>query len=150
MPIVTVTQPLYTDVILAENTSLGNYFSRDIVTVTTTTATGTYPLGTVLFRAKAVDDSVAWDVLDAAGEILMTNEYALLIGDVTGEKPEGVALTSAVAKSCTVIRRDARVRASGFDTQPLLAALTANNRRDLKGQLLSQNRIKVEASDALV
>lgn len=148
MAIIPVNDPRYTDLVLAESVDLGNYYSRDIVTVTPSTATGTYPLGTVIFRAKAVDDSAAWDVLDAAGDLSVSNEYALVIGDSTGVKPEGITLTTSAPSLVTVIARDARVKASAIDSQPLIALLTSANRRDLKGLLRKQSGIKVEATES--
>ena len=91
MPFTTVNDPRYSDVVLKE---LNDYDSRRVVSVNVTT-TGTYKQGTVLFRAKAVDDSAVWDVVDASGDLSIANEYAVLIGD--SKKPVGtVTLTNGV------------------------------------------------------
>lgn len=146
MPFVTVNDPRYTDVVLEESKALGNYYSRDVVTVTTDTATGNYLLGSVLFRAKAVDDSVAWNVVNAGADIATTNDYALLIGDGFSVKDE-ITLTNSVATQAIAITRDARVKDSAIRAIPLIAALSANEWRDLKGRLRAAG-IKVEATNA--
>ena len=146
MPFVTVNDPRYTDVVLEESKALGNYYSRDVITVTTDTATGDYLLGSVLFRAKAVDDSVGWKVVNAGADIATTNDYAILIGDGFSVKDE-VTLTNSVATSAIAITRDARVKDSAIRAIPLIAALSANEWRDLKGRLRAAG-IKVEATNA--
>lgn len=150
MPFVTVNDPRYTDVVLEETTALGNYYSRDVVSVSTDTATGTYPFGTIITRAKALDDSGAWKVVDATGDILLANEYAILIGDDFEVKTLGAALTQNVAKSCIAITRNARVKENALRLLPLHAALSATEWRDLKGLLRKNAGIRVEASNPTV
>jgi len=150
MAFVTVSDPRYTDVVLEETVGLGNYFSRDVVSVNTDTATGTYPLGTPITRAKALDDSGTWKVVDAGADILLANEYAILIGDDFEVKTTGAALTNGVAKSCIAITRLARVKENAIRALPLIAALSANEWRDLKGLLRKNALIRVEASNPTV
>jgi hypothetical protein len=150
MAFVTVSDPRYTDVVLEESVALGNYYSRDVVIVSTDTATGTYPLGTIITRAKALDDSAAWKVVDAEGDVLLANEYAILIGDDFEVKTTGAALVNGVAKSCIAITRDARVKENALRLITLQAALSASVWRDLKGLLRKNAGIRVEASNPTV
>ena len=147
MPFVTVNDPRYTDVVLEESKASGNYYSRDILSVTTDTTTGAYPLGTVLFRVKALDDSGAWNVVNAGADLAIANEYAILIGDAFSVK-DAVTLTNSVATSVMAITRDARVEEGALRALPLLAALSATEWRDLKGLLRKNAGIKVEATNA--
>ena len=108
MPFVSVSDPRYSDVVLQEDENL---YSRARATATITTATGTYKQGTVLFRTKSIDPTVAWDVVDAVGDISIANEYAILIGD--NFKPtEAITLTNAVARDVLTIKRFARLKES--------------------------------------
>jgi hypothetical protein len=150
MPFVIVNDPRYSDVVLEETTSLGNYFSRDQVVVNTDTTTGTYPLGTVITRTKALDDSGAWRVVNAGADIVLANEYAILIGDDFEVKTLGASLENGVAKTCIAITREARVKENAIRALPLIAALSANEWRDLKGLLRKNAGIRVEASNPTV
>ena len=149
MPFVTVTDNRFTDVVLEESVALGNYYSRDVISVDTDTATGDYLLGSVVTRVKALDDSGAWKIVDAGADILLANEYAILIGDDYEVKSD-IGLVNSVAKSCIAITRNARIKENAVRAIPLIAALSANEWRDLKGLLRKNSGIKVESSNAVV
>lgn len=141
MPFTNVNDPRYSDVVLKE---LNDYDSRRVVSASVTT-TGTYKQGTVLFRAKAVDDSAVWDVVDAAADLSIANEYAVLIGD--SKKPvETVTLTNGVPANVIVIARDASVKEEVLKAVHQVGGFTANNFRDLKGLLFKNSGILVKDS----
>ena len=142
MPFVTISDPRYTDVILEEEENLA---SRQIITVTPSTATGSYPAGTILFRAKALDDTAAWDVMDAGAEVALANEYAILIGN-SNKPTESVTLTTAVPNTVIAITSRARVKESAIKAPAIHAALSGTNWTNLKGILRKQQFIKVEDS----
>ena len=141
MPFTTVNDPRYSDVVLKE---LNDNDSRRVVTVNPT-ATGTYKQGTVLFRAKAVDDSAAWDVVDAGADLSISNEYAVLIGD--SKKPvESLTLTNGTPASVIVLAKDASVKEEVLKAIHQTGGFTANNFRDLKGLLFKNSGILVKDS----
>lgn len=141
MPFTTVNDPRYSDVVLKE---LNDNDSRRVVTVNPTT-TGTYKQGTVLFRVKALDDSAAWDVVDAGADLAITNEYAVLIGD--SKKPvESMTLTNGSPVSVIVIAKDASVKEEVLKAVHQTGGFTANNFRDLKGLLYKNAGILVKDS----
>lgn len=150
MPFTIVNDPRYTDVVLEESVALGNYYSRDVVSVNTDTTTGVYPLGTILTRTLALDDSGAWRVVNAGADIALANEYAILIGDDFDVETVGASLTNGVAKNCIAITRDARVKENAIRALPLISALSATEWRDLKGLLRKNAGIRVEASNPTV
>ena len=132
------------DLILKED--LEGYYSRDTVYVNPTT-TGNYAFGTVLFRTKALDDSVTWDVVDAAADLAITNEYVIMIGDKTGIKAnDTITLTNGTSTPVLVLAREARVKEAPIKALSQLSAFTAGNLRDLKGLLRKNSGIKVEDS----
>lgn len=141
MPFTNVNDPRYSGVVLKE---LNDYDSRRVVSASVTT-TGTYKQGTVLFRAKAVDDSAVWDVLGAAADLSIANEYAVLIGD--SKKPvETVTLTNGVPANVIVVARDASVKEEVLKAVHQTGGFTAANFRDLKGLLFKNSGILVKDS----
>ena len=61
----TINDPRYTDLVLDEDIKNYSHNSRDVVSVTATTG-GTFPMGSVIFRPKAITASAVWDFVDAA------------------------------------------------------------------------------------
>ena len=105
----------YSDLIVAEEFLGGGIpYSRDWVTVNNA-AGGTYKAGTLVFRAKGSDATVKWDIVDAAGDINVANEYGILIGDDIVIKDD-IVLAAGVDKKVIAVTRyavfkDAYVRA---------------------------------------
>jgi hypothetical protein len=146
MAFVTVSDPRYTDVVLEESVALGNYYSRDVVSVNTDTATGTYTLGSVITRVKALDDSGAWKIVDAGADVLLANEYAILIGD-DFEPSETVTFVAATPKSALLITRNARVKAAAVRAAVTgtFGAVSDANIASL-GRLLALQNVLIEGS----
>jgi len=151
MPFVTINDPRNSDVVLYEEE---NRFSRDVVTVTLSTATGDYKQGTILFRAKGTDPTAAWDVVDGAGDLSASNEYAVLLGAQVKGQPFEVRdvnpITTATATQAIVLRRLASIK----ETVPKAVhvtgyGLSAGNWATLKHLLAFQN-ILVQDSVAAV
>lgn len=102
----TIEDNRYSDLIMYEKHVGGGIpFSRDWATVNNA-AGGTYEMGTLVFRAKGADATVAWDIVDAAGDINVANEYGILVGDDIQIKND-IVLAAGVAKKCIVITREA-------------------------------------------
>lgn len=147
MPFVDIVDPRASDVILEEEE---NRFSRDVVTVNFAN-TGAYKQGTIVFRVKGTDPTAAWDVVDAAGDLSLSNEYAVLLGAQVKGQPftlrESSQITAATNTSAIVLRRMARIK----ESVPLAIhgtagyGLTSGNMATLKHLLAFQN-ILVEDS----
>lgn len=141
MPFTTIQDVRASDLIISEEVE--GYYSRDTLYVNPT-VTGNYSFGTVLFRAKAVDDSVTWDVLDAAGELSIANEYAILIGNKDGiQSNSTITLTNGTSTPVLALARDASVKAPLIDALTQISGFTTANKRDLKGLLRKNSGIKV-------
>lgn len=141
MPFVTINDPRNSDVVLGEEE---NRFSRDVVTLNLSTATGDYKQGTIVFRAKGTDPTVAWDVVDAAGDLSASNEYAVLLGAQVKGLPfvarEVSAITTGTATQAIVIRRLASIKESVPKAVHVTGyGLSAGNWATLKHLLAFQN-----------
>ena len=105
MPFVDFTDPRYTDVVLEE---LTYNKSREIYNLQRASA-GTLEQGTILWRAKGATAGAVWDVVDAAADISVNNEYSILIGDEF-EVTEYVSVAAGVSRKVIALVRDARVK----------------------------------------
>lgn len=137
----TLVDPRYTDFVLEEELHGASYNSRDIVTVTATTG-GTFPLGSVIFRPKAITASAVWDFVDATGDIAITNDYGLVIGD-DFEPSESVAFVTATPKNAIALVRRARVKQATLETA-LKATYAAASATDIA------NLIRVLAAQGIL
>lgn len=141
MPFTIVNDPRHTDVFLYEEE---DYRSRTLGTVTTTTTTGTYKQGTVVWRAIDVDDTLPWDVVNADADLSLSNEYAIILG--TGEKPdEEFTLTNGVATQVLLVRTEAGVKEKPVKDIVTGLGVTAGGWTNLKGLLFKKHNIRVEA-----
>lgn len=130
--------PRYTDLVLEEEVSGHSYNSRDICTVTATTG-GTFPMGAVIFRAKAITASAAWDLVDAQADIAITNDYAIVIGD-DFEPTESVTYVTATPRNVIALTRRARLKQAKFETslKSTFAAASATDIANLIRVLAAQ------------
>lgn len=141
-----LSDPRFTDVILFEEFVGGGVpFSRDLVSVTNT-AGGTYAQGHLLWRVKGATATAQWDVVDAAGDINVANEYAVLIGDDFDVK-ESIVLAAATAKKCIAITRKAMVKDSKLRSILKAApySLSDANVEDLKRLLATQGVLVLDS-----
>lgn len=136
-----LSDPRYTDLVLEEEVNTGSYNSRDIVSVTAT-AGGTFPMGAVLFRPKAITASAVWDFVDAQADIAITNDYAILIGD-DFEPAEAVTFVTATNKNAIALTRRARLKQSKLEAG-LLATFAGASATDIA------NLIRVLAAQGIL
>jgi hypothetical protein len=138
--------PRYTDLVLWEEIlPAGIYNSRDIATVTATTG-GTFPMGAVIFRPKAITASAVWDLVDAQADIAITNDYAIVIGD-DFEPNETVTFVTATPRNVIALARRARLKQAKFETS-LKATFAAASATDIANliRVLATQGILVEGS----
>lgn len=82
------------------------HFSNDNANVTP--GAQPFKLGTVVARPKNSAPTVAWEAIDAAGDVVATNEFAVLWGDHYGFKYDFTPKAIAAGKwNSIVITRDA-------------------------------------------
>lgn len=145
-----LSDPRFTDVVIYEEFVGGAVpFSRDLVSVNNA-AGGTFAQGHLLWRAKGATATAAWDVVDAAGDINVANEYAVLIGDDFDVK-ESIVLAAGVAKNCIAITRKAIVKDAKLRSILKAApySLSDANVNDLKRLLATQGVLVVDSLTAI-
>lgn len=137
--------PRYTDLVLREDIDGASYRSRDICAVTATTG-GTFPMGAVIFRAKAITASAAWDLVDAQGDIAITNDYAIVIGD-DFEPTESVTFVTATPRNVIALARNADLKQAKFEAC-LLSTFAGASATDIANliRVLATQGILVEGS----
>lgn len=145
----TLSDPRYTDLVLEESIVNGSYNSRDIVSVTATTG-GTFPQGSVIFRAKAITASAVWDFVDAAGDIAITNDYAIVIGD-DFEPTESVVFGTGVNRTAIALTRGVRLKQAKFEAG-LKATFAAASATDIANliRVLAAQGILVDGTYAAI
>ena len=140
MPFTPILDPRYNEVVLEEEENL---YSRDKAIVNNS-AGGAKALGTVVWRVKGTNPDAVWDVVDAAGDLAVANEYAILIGDNYSIK-NSISLTAATNTPVLILARDARVKESVLKSIHVTGGFTSGNFETLK-LLLKASGILVEDS----
>lgn len=126
MPLIQRPYQLLSDLVVHEvDPSVG--YARKVVNLTVGADT-TLKLGAVLFRAKGTDPTVAYAPVTAAGQLVATNEFAVLIGDYYGYEISPITITAAESpKKVTVYKRgmvmlkDFTVKAAVLGTFPTIS-----------------------------
>jgi len=100
MPITIINDPRTSDLVINERE---DYYSRasGIVSIA---AGETSKQGTVFFRAKGVNPDATWTKVVAAGNLVATNEFAILAGDHFGEQETVVFATTTPKKALFWVR----------------------------------------------
>lgn len=137
----TISDPRYTDLVLDEDIKNYSHNSRDVVSVTATTG-GTFPMGSVIFRAKAITASAAWDFVDAQADIAITNDYAIVIGDDL-EPTESVVFATDVNRNAIALTRNCRLKQAKLEAG-LLATFAGASATDIA------NLIRVLATQGIL
>lgn len=137
----TISDPRYSDLVLDEEIKNYSHNSRDVVSVTATTG-GTFPMGSVIFRAKAITASAVWDFVDAQADIAITNDYAIVIGDDL-EPSETVVFGSGVNRNAIALTRNCRLKQAKLEAS-LLATFAAASATDIA------NLIRVLATQGIL
>ena len=111
MAFVEIDQPFLSDLLVKERE---DYYSRaeGIVSIA---AGETSPQGTVFFRAKGTDPAATWTKVVAAGNLVTTNEFAILAGDHYNIQ-KSVTFATTTPKTALFWVRDAE-----FKQTPILA-----------------------------
>lgn len=97
-------------------------YARKVVNVSVAADT-TIKLGSVVFRAKGTDPTVAYSVVTDATSFVTTNEFAVVIGDFYGYELSPILLTSATSPSKITVYKRGQVILKDFT---VLAAVKLN------------------------
>lgn len=95
MPLIQRPYQLLSDLVVHEVDPCVGY-ARKVVSVTVAADT-TLKLGSVLFRAKGTDPTVAYSVVTDATSFVTTNEFAVVIGDFYGYELQPITVTAATS-----------------------------------------------------
>lgn len=83
------------DLVIFEGFAPIEGINRREINVTPPAASAPVKLGTIVFRAKSTDETAPFAVVSAVGDIALTNEYAVVLGNhygyQTSFKPEAIA-----------------------------------------------------------
>lgn len=141
MAITTVTKTaILSDLLVSEVDSKSGY-SREVVEVTSSAAK-TLPMGSVVFRAKGIVPTADYAPLTGNGDLVDTNEFAIVFGDSLCAQPE-VVLAAGVMQKCIafvrgqVILKEWRIQDSlgiGTGSEVITAAQFETLRHLLKAQ----------------
>jgi hypothetical protein len=121
MPLIQRPYQLLSDLVVHEVDPCVGY-ARKVVDVTVAANT-TIKLGSVVFRAKGTDPTVAYSVVADATSFVTTNEFAVVIGDFYGYELSTIALTAATSPQKITVYKRGQVILKDFT---LLAAVKLN------------------------
>lgn len=130
-----ITQVYASDLILWEPLARNG---REMVTVNY--AGGTLSFGHILFRVKSIDPTAVWAPLVNGSDVLITNEYAVFLGDRYDLK-DSLAVVAATATPVLTIRRQARLKETLPKTLHVNGSLTLTQFNLLKEALKTQGII---------
>lgn len=75
------------------------------------TPAGVIPFGTVVFRAKSLDETAPWAAVSDALDMVDTNEFGVVYGDGYGFKADFTPAAIAAGRfNAVIIKRDANVK----------------------------------------
>jgi hypothetical protein len=108
MPLISITQPILSDLVLHEQEPALGY-ARRVVNVTTTVA---MPMGTVVFRVKdPVDQTSPYAPLTApTTQLVAANEFAVVFGDKFGMKEVVEPAAAGDTPAVTFIRGEVQLK----------------------------------------
>jgi hypothetical protein len=121
MPLIQRPYQLLSDLVVHEvDPSVG--YSRKVVGVTVASDTTLKP-GSVVFRAKGTDPTVAYSVVTDATSFVLTNEFAVVIGDYYGYELSPILVTAATSPNSMTVYKRGQVILKDFT---ILAAVQLN------------------------
>jgi len=144
MASVNITQVYASDLILWEPLARNG---REMITVNY--AGGTLSFGHILFRVKSIDPTAAWAPLVNGSDVLITNEYAVFLGDRYDFK-DSLVVAATTATPVLAIRRQARLKETLPKTIHVGGSLNQTQFNLLKEALKTQGIILEDVLTAIV
>lgn len=100
-------------------------YNRRDINITPPAASAPVKLGTIVFRAKSTDEAAPFAVVAAAGDIALTNEYAVVLGDFYGYKTSFVPAAIAAGKFNAIAYTSGPMKIKDYLPKQIHSALTA-------------------------
>lgn len=113
------------DLVVWEGFEPSDAFNRRDINVTPPAASAPLKLGTIVFRAKSTDETAAFAVVAAAGDVALTNEYAVVFGDFYGYKPSFVPAAIAAGKFNAIAYTSGPMKIKDYLPKAIHSALNA-------------------------
>lgn len=110
-------------------------FTRECINVT---PAGVLKIGTVVFRAKSLDPVAPYAVVSVVGDLVATNEFAIVFGDGYGFNPSFTPAAIVAGRTNAVSIRRGPVQVKEYFIDQVHAALTAPQKVTLKELLKGQ------------
>ncbi len=122
-------------------------YARECINVTPPAAGAPVTLGQVVFRAKSTDPYAAYAVLSAAGQLVDTNEFAVVFGDGYGFNPSFVPFAVQATNFNAVSFKRGMIQLKEYFIKPLViaAGMSEANFNSLK-ELLKRQDVIVETT----
>lgn len=113
------------DLVVWEGFDVIDGFNRRDINVTPPAASAPVKLGTILFRAKSTDETAPFAVVTAAGDIALTNEYAVTLGNHYGYKTSFVPEAIAAGKFNAIAYTSGPMKIKDYLPKKIHSALNA-------------------------
>lgn len=130
------------DLIVMESVSPVTGFHRKNINVTPPAGSAPVLLGTVVFRAKSSDKAAPYAVVSAAGDLALTNEYAIVFGDEFDFNPSFVPRAIVANKFNAVAIALGPVQVKEYFLKQVHSSLNAAQFSSLK-ELLEKQGVEV-------
>ncbi|MDX9668773.1 hypothetical protein [Pseudomonas sp. P8_250] len=119
-------------------------YNRRDINITPPAASAPVKLGTIVFRAKSTDEAAPFAVVAAVGDIALTNEYAVVLGDHYGYQTSFVPAAIAAGKFNAVAYTSGPMKIKEYLPKQIHSALNATQFAALAQALEKQGIVVVD------
>lgn len=119
-------------------------YNRRDINVTPPAASAPVKLGTVVFRVKSTDETAAFAVVAAVGDIALTNEYAIVIGDQYSYQASFVPAAIAAGKFNAIAYTSGPMKIKEYLPKAIHSALNATQFAALAQALEKQGIVVID------
>lgn len=132
------------DLVLFEGIEPSVGFNRREINVTPPAASAPVKLGTVVFRAKSTDETAPYAVVSAVGDIALTNEYAVVLGNHYGYQTSFVPNAIAAGSFNALAYTSGPMKIKDYLPKQIHSALNATQFAALAQALEKQGIVVIE------
>jgi hypothetical protein len=119
-------------------------YNRRDINVTPPAASAPLKLGTIVFRAKSTDETAPFAVVAAVGDIALTNEYAIVLGDQYGYQASFVPVAIAAGKFNAIGYTSGPMKIKDYLPKQIHSALNATQFAALAQALEKQGIVVID------
>jgi len=113
------------DLVVWEGFDVIDGFNRRDLNITPPAASAPVKLGTIVFRAKSTDETAPFAVVAASGDVALTNEYAVVLGNHYGYKTSFVPAAIAAGKFNAIAYTSGPMKIKDYLPKAIHSALNA-------------------------